>query len=271
VFRFRIAVGIAVALGFLLVADAQTAAPGSPTLALPAWLAPFPGARDERTLAGADEISSAYQIPKSPTDVITHYRAELQKAEIRFSSSFDGMGTVLRCSEGKASCIVQIRERDDGTSVKVSYSPNDAAAQPAFAAPLTQASVPAPAPVAAAPNPKKAVDDYPGRVEVEYEITGTIHYANLTRKNADGSTEQRQEKLPYADKFFAPPGTVLYLSVQKARITKTEEGFIPGTYLVDDGITGVVHVVIRVGGKVFQEADASAPYGIATASGEIPK
>ena len=110
-----------------------------------------------------------------------------------------------------------------------------------------------------------------GAREVEYEITGTIHYANLTRKNADGASEQRQEKLPYSDKFYAAPGTSLYLSVQKARITKTEDGFARRTVLVDDGVEGTVHVLIRVGGKILQEAEASAPYGIATASGVVPE
>jgi hypothetical protein len=116
-----------------------------------------------------------------------------------------------------------------------------------------------------------AAPAYPGARQVEYEITGTIHYANLTRKNADGGTEQRQERLPYSDKFFAAPGTSLYLSVQKARVTKTEDGFVTRTVVVDDGVEGTVHVLIRVGGRVLSEAEASAPYGIATASGVIPE
>jgi len=32
-----------------------------------------------------------------------------------------------------------------------------------------------------------------------------------------------------------------------------------------------VKVLIRVGGKVLQEAEASAPFGIATASGTVPE
>jgi hypothetical protein len=108
--------------------------------------------------------------------------------------------------------------------------------------------------------------------EVQYEVTGTIHYANLTRKNADGSTEQKQEKLPYSETFYARPGTPLYLSVQKARVTKVDNSR-PGSphVVVDDGEEGTVHVLIRVGGKVLQEAEASAPFGIATASGVVPE
>src|SRR5260221_425041 len=86
--------------------------------------------------------------------------------------------------------------------------------------------------------------------EVEYEITGTIHYANMTRKNKDGSTEQRQEKLPYSDKFYAAPGTELYLSVQKALVKKVDNSYSSSPYVViDDGVEGTVHVLIRVGGK----------------------
>jgi hypothetical protein len=59
---------------------------------------------------------------------------------------------------------------------------------------------------------------FPGVREVQYEITGSIHYANITRKNKDGGTEQIQEKLPYLDKFYVSPGAALYLSVQKALI-----------------------------------------------------
>jgi hypothetical protein len=110
-----------------------------------------------------------------------------------------------------------------------------------------------------------------GAREVEYEITGTVHRANMTRKNADGSTAQIQVDVPYSDKFWAPPGTSLYLSVQKARITKKVDAINPYYILIDDGEEGTVHVLIRVGGKVLQEAEASAPYGIATASGVIPE
>ena len=41
--------------------------------------------------------------------------------------------------------------------------------------------------------------------------------------------------------------------------------------VLDDGIRGTVHVLIRVGGQVLQEASSSSPYGIATADGKIPE
>lgn len=108
--------------------------------------------------------------------------------------------------------------------------------------------------------------------EVCYEITGTVHMADLTKKNKDGSSEQTRVDVPFEQKFYAPAGTSLYLSVQKTKIVKEDGGIISPRYIVvDDGIHGTVHVLIRVGGKVLQEAEASTPYGIATASGVVPE
>ncbi len=112
----------------------------------------------------------------------------------------------------------------------------------------------------------------PFTAEVRYEVTGTVHAANLTKKNKEGGSEQLQIDIPYTDTFYAAPGTNLYLSAQKARITKQDGGIITPRYiLIDDGVAGTVHVLIRVGGKVLQEAEATAPYGIATASGVVPE
>ncbi len=108
--------------------------------------------------------------------------------------------------------------------------------------------------------------------EVKYIVTGTVHYVNLTRKNADGSSEQRQEKLPYESTFYAKEGAQLYLSVQKSVIKRLDEGGVtPRWIVVDDGEEGTVHVLIRASGKVIQEAETSAPFGIATASGVVPE
>jgi hypothetical protein len=270
-FRFKIAGLIAGGLLiFLFPADAQTTPVSSPRLELPFWLAALPGARDEQTHSGLDEVNSSYRVPEAPSDVATFYRQRLKKAEIRFGESFDGIGAVIRCSEGKTSCVIQIREHDDGTVVKISYSPNAASSESAFVLPLAHSNPSAPAvPPPASP---KVVDDGPGLRQIEYEVTGSVHFANVTRKNANGGSEQQQVKLPYNEKFYAPPGNFLYLSAQKARVVKTEDGLmIARTTVVDDGVVGTVHVIIRVAGKVLQEADASAPYGIATASGEIAK
>jgi hypothetical protein len=38
-----------------------------------------------------------------------------------------------------------------------------------------------------------------------------------------------------------------------------------------NGIDGKVHVMIRVSDKLLQEANTSAPHGVATASGAVPE
>jgi hypothetical protein len=273
VFRLRIALLVALgALGGSSHAGGQAPAPPSPqTVKLPVWLSALPKALDEHTRVSGDEINSSYRILQTITDVAAHYREQMKKAEIPSTTSFDGIGTVIRCSDGKASCVIQIRESDEGTSVRVNFSLNVERNQPAFFVPRAPSASESPAPLSAPAAPKKTVDDNPGLREVEYEITGTVHYANLTRKNADGSSEQRQEHVPYSDKFFASPGTVLYLSVQKARITIKEDFMSSRFTVVEDGIEGTVCVVIRVGGVVLQKAEASAAYGIATVSGIVPE
>ncbi len=107
--------------------------------------------------------------------------------------------------------------------------------------------------------------------EVVYQVDGTAKYANLTLTNKDGGKEQNQVKLPFELKFYAKGGQFLYLSAQKVRVVK------PGLHVlddqqdvVDDGINGTVHVLIRCSGAVLQEASSDAPYGIATAEGKLP-
>jgi hypothetical protein len=108
--------------------------------------------------------------------------------------------------------------------------------------------------------------------EVVYEVDGTAKYANLTLANRDGGKEQSQVKLPFELKFYAKGGQFLYLSAQKVKVVKA------GLHVLDDqqdilcdGISGNVHVLIRVSGAVLQEATSDAPYGIATADGKVPE
>jgi hypothetical protein len=113
-----------------------------------------------------------------------------------------------------------------------------------------------------------------GLREVRYEVDGTAKYVNLTLRNKDGGTEQKQVKLPFELVFYAPAGRLLYLSGQKVRVTTTLEdhfGRPNGQVVVYDGVAGTVHVLIRVGGAVLQEATSDAPFGIATAEGRMPE
>jgi hypothetical protein len=111
-----------------------------------------------------------------------------------------------------------------------------------------------------------------GMKEVVYQVDGTAKYVNLTLTNQDGGKEQRQIKLPFELEFYAKGGQFLYLSAQKARITKpTLHVGVPDTQdVVDEGVAGTVHVVIKASGAVLQEASSDAPYGIATAEGKLP-
>ena len=106
-----------------------------------------------------------------------------------------------------------------------------------------------------------------GAKEVVYEVDGTVKYAALTLTNKDGGREQNTVKLPFELKFYAKPAAFLYLSAQKTRVL---DAFGITSDVLDDGVTGTVHVRIKVGGAVLQEASSSSPYGIATASGKVP-
>jgi hypothetical protein len=75
-------------------------------------------------------------------------------------------------------------------------------------------------------------------------------------------------KLPFALKFYARGGQPVYLSAQKTRVATTYRGRESVIY---DGVSGSVHVLIRVTGAVLQEATSNAPYGIATAKGTLPE
>ena len=102
--------------------------------------------------------------------------------------------------------------------------------------------------------------------EVKSEVDGSEKYVQLTCNGKGQGAEQNEVKLPYAQTFYAKPGAHLYLSAQKTVVVRDT---IFGRERVADG-SGTVHVLIRVTGSVLQEAESSAPYGVATASGIVP-
>lgn len=107
--------------------------------------------------------------------------------------------------------------------------------------------------------------------EVVYQVDGTSKYVNLILTSESGDKEQSQVKLPFELKFYAKGGQFLYLSAQKARITKRVLHVLGDQDdVVDDGVAGMVHVLIRVSGAVLEEATTNTPYGIATADGKLP-
>jgi hypothetical protein len=233
-FGLRITIAAVGTLSFVLLVDAQTAAP-SP-VEFPAWLAAFPGAHDERRTAAYTEISSTYRVSRSPSDVTAHYREQFKKAEIHFNVSFDGIGTVIRCSEGKEYCVIQIREIDDGTSVKASYSPSAGASISVVAASDSTPETPVPVSSPSAPT-KSDQAAPPSTHQVEYIIEGTAGAAGLTYRNAGGGTEQNDVALPAHVSFRTVTGAFLYISAQKK------------------GPGGTVRVEIKVDGILYAAVD----------------
>jgi hypothetical protein len=89
--------------------------------------------------------------------------------------------------------------------------------------------------------------------KVEYSIVGSASDVGITARNESGGTEQYEVSLPFNHTFYTTAGEFVYLSAQKK------------------GEDGTISVRIRVDGTLLQEATASSPYGIASASGRIPK
>ena len=230
-FPFRMSILIGGILG-LLPANAQTVASNVQQLELPAWLAAFPGAHDEHHTIAAEVFSSSYQVPSPPAKVTEHYREQLQKAKVELDIGFDGIGSVIRCSKGREYCVIQIREANVGSSVRVMYSPS-AGPPPASGPEQGAAAMP------------------PGTHQVEYVVEGTAGAAGLTYRNAGGGTEQNDVALPTTLHFRATADAFLYISAQKR------------------GAEGTVRVSIRVDGVLTRQSTSSAPYGIATASGKV--
>jgi hypothetical protein len=91
----------------------------------------------------------------------------------------------------------------------------------------------------------------PGTRAINYEVSGSVHSAYITYKDAGGVARQKHVFLPYSEQFFAPYGAFVYLSGQKQ---------------VRDGI---LHVLLRVGGVPFRESKTKVAFGVATASGNV--
>jgi hypothetical protein len=103
----------------------------------------------------------------------------------------------------------------------------------------------------------KQTGEDPGTRVINYEVDGSVHSAFLTYRDAGGVTRQEYVDLPYKEQFFAPYGAFVYLSAQKRA-----RG-------IDDGRSGKLHVLVRVGGVPFRESETEAAFGIATASGKV--
>ena len=109
-----------------------------------------------------------------------------------------------------------------------------------------------------------------GQQLINYEVDGTVHSAELTYVDESGETKQKKIEVPYKDQFFAPYGAFVYMAAQKTVLKKVDNSHVrPEIVVIDDGTHGKIHVVIRVGGVPFKEAETEEPFGIAKTSGKV--
>jgi hypothetical protein len=227
---------------------------------IPNWAANFPGATNQLTTTSAGSVDLAYSASVPVASVVTYYEEQLHAVAATFKAGFDGLGTSIRATDGKEACVIHITEMDAGTRVKVSCALSSEGAKslqpltPVTWVTMQPTTLPDPANQRKqGPRVGAETGGTPPYYQVEYNIDGSAGTASLTYRNALGQTEQREVRLPYTAKFHADPSSFLYLSAQKS------------------GREGTVHVVIRVSDFILHEASSSSPFGIAAASGSIPK
>ena len=164
--------------------------------------------------------------------------------------------------------MVRIREQEEGVGVMESCALYAAVVFSPIIPPPTSQPEPA---AAAKGNPAHSSEPASQR-SVEYRVDGSARWVSVTYKNASGATEQKVVVLPFEQSFQAPAGAPVSLSAQKVRVTRPDLiSDTPHAVRVEaNGIEGTVHVMIRVSDKLLQEANTSAPHGIATASGVVP-
>lgn len=200
---------------------------------VPRWLSIPPGAKDEITTSSFGAVDISYTVSDSADNVVKYYREQLSSGGAASQIAFDGIGTSIQAARDHQSCVIRISEASEGTAVsaKCAEEKSDSQRVPAAAMP----SIP------------------PGAHLIEYSITGSAGAVGLTYQNASGGTEQRIVGLPSSMSFYSMPGRFVYVSAQN----KTS--------------SGDVHVSITVDGSVLQQATSSTAYGIATASGSVPR
>lgn len=87
---------------------------------------------------------------------------------------------------------------------------------------------------------------------VKYEVRGSAVSASLTYQNQSGGTDQKTANLPWTLVFKGQRGAFVYISAQNQR-----------DY-------GRLYVAIYVDSQLMQQAESNSPYGIASASGQLP-
>jgi hypothetical protein len=112
-------------------------------LAMPEWLAPFSQARDQSATSASTENISTYTALAHPAEVISHYERQMRAAGVAFKTQSDGIGVSILASAERLSAVVRIREAEDVSRVKVTYSvAQDKPAGQSPAIPRSQTAVP---------------------------------------------------------------------------------------------------------------------------------
>ena len=96
-------------------------------LALPQWLIPYPGATAVPS-GSSTLVESSYTAAAKPEDVSQHYTKLLASRGVAFHVNSDGLGTAIRVSAPECDLLIQMRESDSGTGVKVSCASKQASA-----------------------------------------------------------------------------------------------------------------------------------------------
>jgi hypothetical protein len=107
--------------------------------------------------------------------------------------------------------------------------------------------------------------------QTEYEVDGTVKFATITMTSETGDIEQRLVPVPFSKEFFPRSGWIIGLLAQKTRVAGPDPLYLDGRLKVkDDGVSGSVHVSIRVSGTILGKAETSDPYGVASATVRVP-
>jgi hypothetical protein len=105
----------------------------------------------------------------------------------------------------------------------------------------------------------------------EFEVNGSSKFAFLTVMYGTGDTEQQRVTLPFTKSFFPKEGWIVGVTAQKFRVTRPDPVSIQGRIeVLDDGVSGSVHVAIHVNGRILGESESSEPHGVASATVRIP-
>jgi hypothetical protein len=206
---------------------------------IPEWLG-FPQVGITEYTAVPNHVHAAYDTNADSVSVVAGYETELHKAAwrgVRYDENGDQQGILFQAVERKTSCSLRLRHNGAATHVEVDCVLSTEAPTPVPAAPASggQATLPA------------------GVHLIEYKLDGSARTVGVTYRNPTGGTEQKDVALPAGMTFYAATGSFVYLSAQ------------------NQGDNGEVHVAVLVDGRLLQEATSSTAYGIATASGSVPR